>query len=84
MRDPVEHRLTATLATEHRRKDRDGKRIADLRQQIAEAKAEAFVRKALALAPPLSNDARARLASLLTGPQFAALEAGEGGGDAAA
>jgi hypothetical protein len=66
LRDPVVHVLTANLAAQHRRRERDPERIEDLRQQLVDHKTEEFVRKALASAPPLSQAARDRLAALLT------------------
>jgi hypothetical protein len=58
--------LIANLAAEHRKRDRDPARIAELREQIRAQQIEDYVRRAVAIAPPLSGATRDRLAALLT------------------
>ena len=65
--DPTVHRLTALHAAEHKRRNPDPERIAQLRAAINEARTEAFILEMLATAPPLSHEARSRLARLFGG-----------------
>jgi hypothetical protein len=58
--------LSANLAAEHRKRDRDPDRIAELREQHFEVKVTEWVERQLASAPPLSQATRDRLAALLT------------------
>jgi hypothetical protein len=58
--------LIANLAAEHRKRERDPRRIAELREQIREAQLTEWVERQLAAFPPLSQATRDRLASLLS------------------
>lgn len=59
--------LIANLAAEHRKSERDPRRIAELREQIREAQISEWVERQLAAFPPLSQATRDRLAALLLG-----------------
>lgn len=49
------------------RTDRDPAKLAEARRTLAEAQIERAIRRALAVAPPLTDIQRARLAELLGG-----------------
>jgi hypothetical protein len=65
--------IHAHLAAEHRKKNRDPERIAELRSQLREAKLAEHIRQVVDQAPPLSAEQKARLAALFNsvsaGPQ---------------
>ncbi len=55
------------VANLHRRGDCDPDLIAEAKRELNASHVERAIQRALAAAPPLSNDQRSRLASLLTG-----------------
>lgn len=57
--------LIAHLAAEHRKRDRDPARIAELRGQIKAQQLENYIRASVDAAPPLTDEQLARIASLL-------------------
>jgi len=68
--------LIANLAAQHKKRQRDPQRIAELREQIREAQLTEWVERQLAAFPPLSQATRDRLAALLSAPR-----ADQAGGD---
>lgn len=59
--------LRQQLATEHRKRDPDPERIADLQRRRAVLRIEGFAAKVLAASPPLSGDQRQHLAEVMLG-----------------
>jgi hypothetical protein len=59
---PSARTLNANLAAEYRKKHPQPERIAELRERHFEAKVTEWVKRQLAAAPVLSQDARDRLA----------------------
>ena len=57
--------LRQQLATEHRRRDPDPERIADLQRRRAVLRITGFAAKVLASAPPLRDDQRRQLAEVM-------------------
>jgi hypothetical protein len=60
-----EHSLRAQLASEHRKRDRDPERITTLRRELAAEQIAGHVRRILGGAPPLTDDQRQELATLV-------------------
>lgn len=57
--------LRQQLATEHRRRDPDPDRIADLQRERAVARIEDFAAEIFTAAPPLRDDQRQHLAEVM-------------------
>jgi hypothetical protein len=71
-RTPKEHfmserelSLRQQLATEHRRRDSDPDRIADLQRKRVVARIEDFASEIFAAAPPLTDEQRQHLAAVM-------------------
>ena len=62
-----EHALRARLAGEHRRREPDPERIAELRRELAAQQIRDHITRITASAPPLTAAQRRELASLLAG-----------------
>lgn len=62
---PSARAMIAELAAEHRKKDRDLERIADLRRRLRETRLAEHIRKVVDDLPPLTDWQRARLTVLL-------------------
>ena len=60
-------RATAAIARAHRAEGSDSPRLDDLRRDLAVAKLTEYINKTVDAAPPLSNEQRERLATLLRG-----------------
>lgn len=64
--------LRQQLATEHRRRDPDPDRIADLQRERAVVRIEDFAADIFAAAPPLHDEQRQHLAAVMLGGDDAA------------
>jgi hypothetical protein len=64
---PDSKAISAYLAAEHRKKNRNPGRIAELRDELREAQLTEWVERQLAAAPPLSQATKDKLAALLAG-----------------
>jgi DNA-binding IclR family transcriptional regulator len=62
-----EHSLRQQLATEHRRRNPDPDRIAELQRERAVVRIEEFAAEVFAAAPPLHDDQRQHLAAVMLG-----------------
>jgi hypothetical protein len=69
---PELHAAISALGAERRRKECDPARVERLYAQITEIKTREFIEKMLSTAPPLSDEARTRLAGLFGGDDAAA------------